>query len=57
MSLEDERKAQWRIVLALVAPVLVRVGLAAIVLVVVQLGLLPAGVLDECLAGLVDLRP
>ena len=57
MAPEDERKAQWRIVLALVAPVLVRVGLAAIVLVVVQFGLLPAGVLDACLAGLVDLRP
>lgn len=55
--MEDERKTQWRIVLALAAPVLVRVGLAAAVLLVVQAGLLPGEVLDACLAGLVDLRP
>ena len=51
-----EGKSQWHTVLALVAPVLVRVVLAAAILAAVGAGILPEKALDACL-GLVVLRP
>ena len=47
-----ERNSKWRIVVLVALPVVVRALLAAVLVVLIAQGLLPAEALDACLAHL-----